>query len=47
VLVEVLTSDNGSTWTIIVSQPNGTNCLVAAGREWQDLPRAVGHDVGT
>lgn len=47
VLVEVLSSDNGSTWTIIVSQPNGTSCLVAAGKEWQDLPQAVSHDVGT
>jgi hypothetical protein len=47
VLVEVLSSDNGSTWTIIVSQPNGTSCLVAAGKEWQDLPHAISHDVGT
>jgi len=48
VLVEVLSSDNGATWTIIVSQPDGVSCLVAAGKEWQDLPpRAVSHDVGT
>jgi hypothetical protein len=47
VLVEVLSSDNGSTWTIIVSQPDGTSCLVAAGKEWQDLPHTVSHDVGT
>jgi hypothetical protein len=47
VLVEVLSSDKGSTWTIIVSQPDGTSCLVAAGKEWQDLPHPVGHDVGT
>jgi len=47
VLVEVLSSGNGSTWTIIVSQPDGTSCLVAAGKEWQDLPRTVSHDVGT
>jgi len=47
VLVEVLSSDHGSTWTIIVSQPDGTSCLVAAGKEWQDLPHASSHDVGT
>jgi hypothetical protein len=30
-LIEVLTSDGGSTWTIMISQPNGSSCLVAAG----------------
>lgn len=36
-LVEVLTSIDGSTWTIIVSMPNGTSCLVAAGESWQPI----------
>ena len=30
-LVEVLTTGDGNTWTIIVSMPNGLSCLVAAG----------------
>jgi hypothetical protein len=47
VLVEVLSSDKGATWTIIVSQPDGTSCLVAAGKEWQDVPHTLSHDVGT
>jgi hypothetical protein len=47
VLVEVLSSDQGATWTIIVSQPDGTSCLVAAGKEWQDVPHTISHDVGT
>jgi hypothetical protein len=47
VLVEVLSSDKGATWTIIVSQPDGTSCLVAAGKEWQDVTHTVSHDVGT
>ena len=34
-LVEVLTSGDGNTWTIIVSQPNGTSCMVAAGEGWR------------
>ena len=34
-LVEVLTSNDGNTWTIIVSQPNGTSCMVAAGEGWR------------
>ena len=34
-LVEVLTSGHGDTWTIIVSLPNGTSCMVAAGEGWR------------
>lgn len=45
-LVEILTNDNGATWSIMVSQPNGTSCLVAAGKEWQELkPDVVGRDL--
>jgi len=40
-LVEVLTNDSGSTWTILVSQPDGTSCLVASGEAWQELRRAT------
>jgi hypothetical protein len=45
-LIEVLTSGNGSTWTIIVSQPNGTSCLVAAGEEWQQLDQVASSGLG-
>ena len=34
-IVEVLTTGDGTTWTIIVSNPNGTSCLVAAGEGWR------------
>ncbi len=34
-LVEVLTTDDGKTWTIIVTRPDGWACLVAAGDDWQ------------
>ncbi len=37
-MVEVLTSGDGGTWTIILSNPNGTSCLVAAGEGWRALP---------
>ncbi len=40
-LIEVLTSDDGSTWTIIVSMPNGTSCLLAAGENWQPIERVA------
>jgi hypothetical protein len=35
-LLEVLTANDGSTWTIIVSRPDGLSCVVAAGQNWQD-----------
>ncbi|MGH6961848.1 MAG: hypothetical protein ACREE7_15305 [Dongiaceae bacterium] len=42
-LIEVLTADDGATWTIILSMPNGTSCLLAAGEDWQSVARvAVG-----
>ena len=34
-VIEVLTSDGGSTWTIMISRPNGSSCLVAAGEGWE------------
>jgi hypothetical protein len=37
-LLEVLTANDGSTWTIIVSRPDGLSCVVAAGQNWQDKP---------
>jgi len=41
-LVEVLTSGAGSTFTIIITQPNGTTCMVAAGRGWESLSNFSG-----
>ena len=37
-IVEVLTTGDGETWTIILSDPNGTSCLIAAGEGWRSLP---------
>ncbi len=36
-LVEVLTTSDGSTWTIILTTPQGMSCLVAAGEGWRTL----------
>ncbi|WP_316978032.1 hypothetical protein [Shumkonia mesophila] len=42
-LVEVLTSPGGDTWTLIVTDAQGTSCLVAAGESWERLdPPAPG-----
>ena len=34
-LVELLTTRGGSTWTIIVTTPQGMSCLVTAGEGWR------------
>ena len=34
-LVEVFSTGNGSTWSIIVTTPLGMSCLVAAGEDWR------------
>jgi hypothetical protein len=41
-LVEVLSNDNGGTWTIIVTSPAGVSCLVAAGEGWRSIDAPVG-----
>lgn len=33
-LVEILNSDGGDSWTIIVSDPRGNSCILAAGEDW-------------
>jgi len=46
-VIEVLTSSKGGTWTIIITMPDGTSCMVAAGEAWEQLPKvaAKGPDV--
>lgn len=36
-LIEVLTTGNGNTWSIIVTTPQGMSCLVAAGEGWKAM----------
>jgi hypothetical protein len=38
-VIEVLTSNEGGTWTIIITMPDGTSCMVAAGEDWEQLPK--------
>ncbi|MEX2455612.1 MAG: hypothetical protein WD470_12960 [Rhodospirillaceae bacterium] len=37
-IVEVLSSETGSSWTIIITMPNGATCMVAAGENWEKNP---------
>lgn len=36
-MVEVFASEETGTWTILVTMPTGVSCLMAAGRDWQDM----------
>lgn len=40
-VLELLRTPSGSTFTIIVTTPNGLTCLVAAGEGWEALPLPV------
>ena len=43
-LLEVLAAPSGGTWTIIVTQPSGRSCLVAAGEGWRPVIRGAGEE---
>lgn len=34
-LVELLTSKDGSTWSIVITYPTGRSCVVAVGEDWR------------
>ena len=36
-LVEIWTSPASGSWTILITDVNGTSCIAAAGRAWLDL----------
>ncbi|MCH7864963.1 MAG: hypothetical protein IIC56_07100 [Proteobacteria bacterium] len=39
-VIEVFASEKG-TWTLVITQPNGMSCLIAAGLDWESLPTLV------
>ncbi len=40
-VIELLTTSNGATWTLIVSHPNGISCPLASGENWRPLEKAI------
>jgi len=38
-VIEVLTSADGETWTIITTGPGGLTCIVQTGQHWQRVER--------
>ncbi len=37
-VVEVFSTSDGSTWTMIITMPDGTSCMMTAGEAWENLP---------
>ncbi len=40
-LIEVLSTYDGDTWTVIVTSPDGTSCLIASGQGWRAKPHEL------
>ena len=36
-VMEVLSSETGDSWTIIITMPDGNTCLIAAGENWEHI----------
>lgn len=39
-VVEVLISENGQSWTVLITRPDGITCIAAAGQHWQEVESA-------
>jgi len=37
-VLEIISTAEGSTWTIILTMPNGVACMIATGESWSILP---------
>jgi hypothetical protein len=40
-VIELLTSGKGNTWTIIITMPDGTSCMLAAGEDWEQVSQSL------
>ena len=36
-VIEVLSSEESGSWTIIITMPDGNSCLIAAGENWETI----------
>lgn len=43
-VMQVFVSEEKGTWTIVMTNPQGKACLLAAGRGWEDLKQKVKGD---
>ena len=40
-LLEVYATADGSTWSIVMTNPQGVSCVVAIGKDWDQRTRLV------
>jgi hypothetical protein len=40
-LIEVLSTHDGDTWTVIVTSPDGDSCVTASGQGWRAKPHEL------
>ena len=45
-VVEVVASEDGTSWSIIVTLPGGVTCLVASGEDWETIERRAPSEGG-
>ncbi len=41
VVVEVFSNGDGSTWTMVLTNPDGMSCVMATGEDWETLNRVA------
>ena len=42
-VVEIFASPDSGSWTITVTMPNGTTCLIASGQDWEEAMDDLAH----
>ncbi len=43
-VMQLFTSKDGETWTLVRITPDGTSCMIAGGESWTNIPaRVAGH----
>ena len=40
-IVEVFSTKDGITWTMVLTTPNGMSCLIASGEAWENLRKVA------
>lgn len=41
-VIELLNSRDRTTWTLIITMPDGLTCPIAAGQSWESIPTLAG-----
>ena len=40
-MLEIIAASDGATWTVLVTYPGGSSCVVATGERWENAPPKV------